>query len=146
MDRGMTPTAAREAAGRHVGNRTMIEESTREAWMFNRIEALLHDLRYGLRLLRRSPGFTVTAVLVISLGVGANTAAFTLARSRPDPALAFRPSRSTGDAVRDATGKRRPAHPDLSAEFPRLAGDEPELRVDGRVYLGLLSGESLRPG
>jgi len=78
MDRGMTPTAAREAAGRHVGNRTMIEESTREAWMFNRIEALLHDLRYGFRLLRRSPGFTATAVSVITLGIGANTAAFTL--------------------------------------------------------------------
>jgi predicted permease len=78
VDRGMTEADALEVARRHFGNRTRIHESSREAWMFNWLEALMQDVRYGLRILRRSPGFTLTAVSVITLGIGANTAAFTL--------------------------------------------------------------------
>jgi predicted permease len=77
-DRGMSENAALEAARRQFGNRTRIEEASREAWMFIWFETLIHDVRYGFRVLRRSPGFALTAVLVIALGVGANTAAFTL--------------------------------------------------------------------
>jgi putative ABC transport system permease protein len=50
----------------------------REASPLLRLETLVHDVRYGFRVLRRSPGFALTAILVIALGVGANTAAFTL--------------------------------------------------------------------
>jgi predicted permease len=78
LDRGMSEDAALEAARRQFGNRTRIEEASREAWMFIRLETLVQDIRYGLRVLRRSPGFALTAMLVIALGVGANTAAFTL--------------------------------------------------------------------
>ncbi|HYU78032.1 MAG TPA: ABC transporter permease [Vicinamibacterales bacterium] len=78
IDRGMRPQDARDAARRRFGNRTIIEESSRESWTFLWIEALVQDLRHGVRLLRRSPGFGLTAITVIALGIGATTAAFTL--------------------------------------------------------------------
>lgn len=78
LDRGMSEDTAIDSARRQFGNRTRIEESSREAWMFLRLETLVQDVRYGLRVLRRSPGFALTAIFVIALGVGANTAAFTL--------------------------------------------------------------------
>ena len=78
VDRGMDQASARAAARRQFGNRTLIQEATREAWMFNWIETLIQDLRYALRTLRRRPGLGVTAMLVIALGTGATTAAFTL--------------------------------------------------------------------
>src|SRR5262245_65849389 len=78
LERGMAPTAAVDAARRHLGNRTSIHESAREAWMFYWFETILHDLRYGFRICRRSPGFTATAVSVLSMGIGATTGTFTL--------------------------------------------------------------------
>jgi predicted permease len=78
LDRGMTPQDALDTATRQFGNRTAIHESSREAWMFLWLETLLQDLRYGLRALRRLPGFALTAISVIALGIGATTAAFTL--------------------------------------------------------------------
>lgn len=78
LDRGMIPRDALDAASRQFGNRTIIRESSREAWMFVWLETLLQDLRYGVRTLRRLPGFALTAISVIALGIGATTAAFTL--------------------------------------------------------------------
>ena len=78
VDRGMSPTEAADTARRQFGNRTGIREASREAWAFQRLESLLQDARYGLRILRRSPGFTLTATIVIALGLGAVTSTFTL--------------------------------------------------------------------
>ena len=88
MREGMSREDAVRAARRAFGNATLIEERGREAWQWPRLESLLADAKFALRQLRRSPGFAVTAILTLALGIGANTAIFTLVDSimlRPLP-------------------------------------------------------------
>ncbi|HVH86995.1 MAG TPA: ABC transporter permease, partial [Terriglobales bacterium] len=72
---GMSPEKARYAAARQFGNATRLKERSHQAVEF-RLETAFQDLRYGMRQLRRNPGFATTAILVLGLGIGSTTAIF----------------------------------------------------------------------
>ena len=79
IDEGTDPREAAYEARRMFGNVTAIREETREMWTFRWIETLLQDTRFGARLLRRSPVFTVAAVASLAIGIGSAAAVFSLA-------------------------------------------------------------------
>lgn len=85
---GMEPEQARLAALRLFGNPTVLRDEARSFWSWNWLESAGRDLRFGARTLLRTPGFSLTAILVMALGIGATTSLFTIVRSvllRPLP-------------------------------------------------------------
>ena len=78
IERGMSPAEARRAALRKFGNVARAMEETRDVWRRVWLEQLFQDVRYGLRFLRRNPRFAAVVVLTLALGIGVNTAVFSV--------------------------------------------------------------------
>jgi predicted permease len=81
MEDGMTRTQAEQAAKREFGNVALIEQRSREVWQWPTIESVAADMKFALRRLGKSPGFAATVILTLAIGIGANTAVFTVLNS-----------------------------------------------------------------
>ncbi len=100
MHEGLSRAEAERAARRGFGNVARLQESGREAWMWPTVEQAVADVRFAVRRLRRSPGFALTAVLTLALGIGANVVVFSVLNGLvlrplavPEPANLFQVSR-----------------------------------------------------
>ena len=89
---GIPRKQAEQTARREFGNVALVEQRSREQWQWRALESLLADLKFTLRRLRKSPGFAVTVLLTLAIGIGANTAVFSvvdgvLLKPLPYPAI-----------------------------------------------------------
>src|SRR5580658_2751452 len=75
---GMSPEQAHREARRAFGNRTLMEERSRQVWQWPTLESILSDVRFAMRQLRRSRGFTFTAIATLALAIGANAVVFSV--------------------------------------------------------------------
>ena len=80
-EEGLSEEQARIQAGRRFGNVTLQKEKSREAWGWNGLEQLEQDVRFGCRVLAKTPAFTLTAIAVLALGIGMNTAMFSAGKA-----------------------------------------------------------------
>lgn len=85
IERGESPDEAGYSARREFGNVALVKDTTRDMWPSRWLDEFLHDVRYGLRQLRRNPGLALVAVLTLALGISVNTAAFTVFNTQLRP-------------------------------------------------------------
>ena len=140
---GMDPGEAAREARRRFGNLTALREETRDMWGFPSVETLVHDVRFGARMLRRAPAFSATAILSLAIGIGASTAVFSLANTVllgklrvPDPdALVVLRWFNTGEfpfASLNGYGTQRNGE-NSSTSFSRLAFEEARKGTAGQA-------------
>ena len=139
IERGCPPDEARREAVRQFGNRTRVEEEARAQDVLPALESVMQDLRYGLRLIRRNPGFTAITVLVLGLGTGLNAAMFSVFEHvllaplpLPDAGRLYVVSshaRSLGDERRAASGPDFRDYRDQNTIFSGVAAVIPRFSM-----------------
>ena len=130
--RGETAESARQAAEREFGNIPLVQDVTRDMWGQASIEQLGRDLRYAMRQLRKSPGFTITATAMLAVAICANSTVFSWIDGtmlRPIPG-----ARDTGDLVSLQRGERT-----LSPTPPFSYLDYRDLREQNHTFTGILA-------
>jgi predicted permease len=128
MTEGMSREEAQREARCAFGNRTVLEERSREVWLFPFLGSLIADVRFALRQLRRSPGFTITAVTTLTLAIGANAVVFSVMN-----AFIIRPLNVPDSQSLYAVW--RPADNDGMVSYP----DYVDLRDRNRSFDGLVA-------
>jgi putative ABC transport system permease protein len=142
ISKGMTEEEARYAALRAMGGLEQRKEECRDMRRVRLIENLIQDLRYGLRTLRRSPGFTAVAMLTLALGIGANTAIFSMLEG---VVLAPLPYREAERLV--ALLQTRPDNPRGSVSGPDFQDWQRDARsFEQMVGMKWLSSDLTNPG
>ncbi|MGO8785889.1 MAG: ADOP family duplicated permease [Terriglobia bacterium] len=128
LESGMTPDEAHYAALRRFGNVTLAQERSREMWGWNSVETLWQDLRFGFRMILKNRGFTAVAVLTLALGIGANTAIFSIVDS-----MFLRPLPVSNPDEMVTLGTRSPQGPGESISYP----DYESLRQQASSFSGI---------
>src|SRR6516225_3833646 len=138
---GMGPQEARHAAFRSLGGVEQVKEECREARRMNLIENFMRDLRLGLRMLRRNPGFTVLVILCLTLGIGANTAVFSW-----DEGILLRPYPLVSDQERlvTLTGTVRDTRDETS--WPDLLDVRRSCTLCETLFVSKITGATLSIG
>jgi macrolide transport system ATP-binding/permease protein len=143
LRKGMTPDEARSRAVRRFGGITRVKETYRETHSLPMFQVLWQDLRYGFRMLRRSPGFSLLAILCLTLGIGSNAAVFTWIEGillRPFPLVAHQ------DRMMAIAGWNRdvPGDPDVS--WPDFQDFEKNCTLFDAFIVDRITGVSLAIG